>query len=71
MLLSVLPLTLGHKGTCSHLAAGCRQYLKRENGRNADRDCYSWQQALNWLDSRALSLTVHIEDHHSSFAHTF
>lgn len=45
MLLSVLPLTPRHKGTCSHSVAGCRQCGKPESGRNAAEGCHSQQQA--------------------------
>lgn len=48
MLLSVLPLTLRHKGACLHLAADCRQCEKAETGRSAAEGCHSQQQALIW-----------------------
>lgn len=59
MLPSALPLTLRHKGTCSHLVAGCTQYVKPETGRNAAEGCHSQQQALTgWIAKLCLLQSV-------------
>lgn len=69
MLLSVLPLTLRHQGTCLPLAAGCRQYAKPENGKNAAVSCHAQQLVLTVLMADLCLFIVHVEDQGSSFAH--